>query len=956
MRCPKCQADNPDTSLYCGNCATSLASAKAAPPSLTKTLASFVHAVTQGTVFAGRYEILGQIGAGGMGEVYRAIDKNLGRHIAIKILPSAFAEDKERMARFEREAKLLAVLNHTNIAAIYGLEESEGRRFLVLELVEGETLQARLNRGPLTVEEALEACRELAEGLEAAHEKGIIHRDLKPGNIMITSEGKVKILDFGLAKAFEGETTGVDIEKSPTITAQMTEPGVILGTAAYMSPEQARGRSVDKRSDIWAFGCILYECLTGSRTFQGETVSDTLAHILKGEPDWGKLPPDTPIRIRTLLRCCLEKNPRERLHDIADARIEIAGALSSPPGPEALPTSRPVRALIFRGVIGGLILVAATALITWHLKRAAPTPPVGRYTLKVEPGLWLDGMRSAAEPERPSRIAIAVANDGRFIVDSAILGNLGPPAKPQIYLRKMDQMGAAPVEGTDGGIAPFLSPDDRWIGFWDGGKLKKVPVAGGVAVTLCDAPLPFGADWGPDNKIIYSSDTRGGLFRIPSEGGKPENLTAPDKTRDEFSHRLPHCLPDGKTVVFTIAGHGWDLHPRLALLDLETKKWRVVIEDAADGRYIRTGHLVFLRQGVLMAVGFDLDRREPRGQPVPAVENVMQALNSLSASHYTAEGQCSISDSGLLAYVPGGIIPDSENSLVRVDLKGKVLPAADFKAPFFSPRFSPDGKRIAYCTAGMENFIWIYDLDRETRSRLTAEGLTSYAVWTPDGKRLAFDWLKTGLSDLYWQLVDGSSPREQLTTGGNLQFPATFIHNGETLIFVQENPETSYDILLLDMKGRRVTPFLNSKAAEGWPEVSRDGRWLAYVSDESGPREVWVQPFPGPGGRWQVSQGGGSEPIWSKDGRQIYYRQAAQVWVTDVSTGGEDFSAGRPRLLFEQQGFYSATPVRTWDLLPDGQGFLMVKLDERKPPPVTEIILVQNWFEELKRLVPSGKK
>ena len=418
MKCPKCHADNPDTSRFCGNCATSLTSVKAIPPSLTETLESPVRIVAPGTVYAGRYEILGRIGAGGMGEVYRAVDKNLGRHVAIKVLPATFAEDKERMARFEREAKLLAVLNHPNIAAIHGLEESEGRRFLVLELAEGETLQARLNRGPLPVEEALGTCRELAEGLEAAHEKGIIHRDLKPGNIIITPEGKVKILDFGLAKAYGGESTAVDIEKSPTITAQMTEPGVILGTAAYMSPEQARGRAVDRRSDIWAFGCVLYDCLTGNRAFHGETVSDTLAHILKGEPDWSKLPVDTPTLIKVLLRRCLEKDPKKRLHDIADARLEIEAPAAYPSEAE---TALRRFSLVWLIACAAVMLLAGLLidrLLILH-PQSAPPPSVVTATIKVEPGLRLEGLNRAFEMLHPSRIAMAISHDAKFLVYSA---------------------------------------------------------------------------------------------------------------------------------------------------------------------------------------------------------------------------------------------------------------------------------------------------------------------------------------------------------------------------------------------------------------------------------------------------------------------------------------------------------------------------------------------------------
>jgi tRNA A-37 threonylcarbamoyl transferase component Bud32 len=955
INCPRCHSDNTDTARFCSNCATSLNSAIAAIPSYTETLESPIHAVTPGAVLVGRYKILDKIGEGGMGEVYRAIDTSLDRPVAIKVLPKAFAEDKERLARFEREAKLLAVLNHPNIAMIHGTEDSEGKRFLVLELADGETLRSRLERGPLAVEDALEICKQISEGLEAAHEKGIIHRDLKPGNIMISPEGKVKILDFGLAKAFLGETTNVDIEKSPTITAQMTEPGVILGTAAYMSPEQARGRSADRRADIWAFGCVLYECLSGKRPFQGETVSDTLAHILKGDPAWEALPQGTPDIIRSLLQRCLQKDPRNRIHDIADARIEIAeaiaGDLISDPGL----IRKHGRAWIMGVLVGGPIFAAvAAALITWHI-RPAPISAVVHSTLKVEPGLWLDGLRPVSTRDRPSRIALAIAGDGSFIIYSAIPENPGPQTKPQLYLRRMDQINAAPVAGTEGGINPFLSPDDRWIGFWADGKLKKVAISGGVPATLCDVALPFGADWGPDNTIIFSPEQHLGLFMISDAGGKAEVLTVPDKETDQYSHRLPHFLPGGRAILFTAMGHGFDLHPRLALLDLESRKWSVLCEDAADGRYLPTGHLVFLRQGILMAVAFDLERLKVNGQPAPVIASVMQALNQHFSSVDTAVGQYSVSRAGWLAYVPGGMAPNSESSLVRVDQKGNVQPVANFKSSFSHPRFSRDGQRIAYTSGGSEPFLWIYDLNRAIRSRLTNDGAAIWVAWEPDGRSLVFGWMKSGPINLYRQLADGSLPMERLTTGENYQFPGSFAPDGATLVFVELHPDTGGDILILDMKSRKVTPFLSSKATEGWPEISPDGKWLAYASDESGRREVWVCPFPTPGGRWQISSAGGFEPIWSKDGKQLFYRTAAQVWVTDVRTEG-GFSAGTPRLLFENRKFSNGIPIRSWDLWPDGQGFLMVTRDERKPEPVTEIALVQNWFGEVKRLVPAGKK
>ena len=953
MKCPKCHADNPDTSRFCSNCATSLTSAKAAPPSLTETLESPVHAVTPGTIFAGRYEILGQIGAGGMGEVYRAIDKNLGRHVAIKVLPSAFAEDKERMARFEREAKLLAVLNHPNIAAIHGLEESEGRRFLVLELAEGETLQARLNRGALPVEEALETCRELAEGLEAAHEKGIVHRDLKPGNIMITPEGKVKILDFGLAKAYGAETTGVDIEKSPTITAQMTEPGVILGTAAYMSPEQARGRSVDRRADIWAFGCVLYECLTGSRAFHGETVSDTLAHILKGEPDWNKLPAETPTRIKVLLRRCLEKNPRERLHDIADARLEIASPEAYPS--EATPGHR--RFSLLSLAASAVVMLFAGFLIERLVSgRPRPGPPASviTSTIKVEPGHRLEGQ--ARDMERPGRTAMAISRDGKFIVYSAIEENPGPQAKPQLYLRRMDQSAAKPIAGTDGGTSPFLSPDSRWVGFWADGKLKKVPVEGGVPSTLCDLSAWFlGATWGQDNSIVFADGWDAGLSRLSAEGGKPEILTKPDPKRKETGHRLPSWLPNGKAVLFTVMRHGWDWQPCLALLGLDTRDWHVLLEDAADARYVPSGHLVFLREGKLMAVRFNLARMEVVGQPVTLVGNVMQAFTTSSYYGHTGAGQFGISDTGSLIYVEGGIVPDQKRWAVWVDQRGMEQPVTTSELSFSSPRLSPDGKRIAYIAWGRECLVSVYDLSRGTNDRLTTEETAYNVIWSPDGKRLLFSWCKFPPLNLYWRPSDGSSPMECVKTSEFDQQPGSWSSDGKTVAIIELHSDTGSDIAVLDVGSGRVTPFLNSPFNEEYPEFSPDAHWIAYTSDESNRRDVYVRPFPGPGMKYLVSSDGGSAPLWARNGKQLFYRQGNQMWVVDVRTDG-GFAASKPRLLFEKPGYATTFPLRTYDLSLDGQRFLMVKVEQRKPTPVTEMILVQNWFEELKRLIPTGKK
>jgi serine/threonine-protein kinase len=955
MKCPKCHADNPDTSRFCGNCATQLTKDGQPSPALKKTLESSAYMLTKGSVVAGKYRVLEEIGRGGMGVVYMAEDTKLIRKVAIKVLPEIFTADPERLARFEREARVLASLNHPNIAAIYGVEEADGKRFLVLELVEGETVAERLSRGALTLEETREICRQITEGLEGAHDKGIIHRDLKPANVKITPEGKVKILDFGLAKALVEGSTAMDIAHSPTITANMTQPGVILGTAAYMSPEQATGKQVDKRADIWAFGCILYECLTGKRAFPGDTVTEVIAAILRGEPDWGSLPADTPGSVRAVLRRSLQKDPRERLRDIADARIDMSEPIFEMPIPEPAkrrPAAPWLSVLIGASLIAGILLGLAMMKYL-HLRHSPPLPLV-KATIKVEPGLWLDGMRSYFNLQRPSRTAMAVSSDGKFLVYCA--SEPGPQAKPRLYLRRIDELEARPIKGTEGGVNPFLSPDDKWVGFWSDRKLMKVPIEGGVPAELCDAlDMISGASWGPDNNIVFCPGTRSGINRVSADGGKPEALTKPSKERGEWGHHLPVYLPDGNGVLFTVVEQGWDPRPCVAVLDIKTGKWKALLEDAADARYVPTEHLVFLRRGTLMAVPFDPRNLMLIGQPVPVIENIMHSLFSLGSTFNTDAGQFSISGSGSLLFATGGPLPPSEDSLEWVDMKGLTQPVASLRLPFWGPRLSPEGGRITYNTWGESAQIRVYDLILETNSRLTTEGFGSPALWTGDGKRIFFSVIQSARSKLFWRPADGSAPMELLLESDDVISPQSLSPDGEILTTCKSNPEGGTDIFLFHVRERRLTPFLNSQYFEGFPEFSPDGHWIAYSSDESGRREVYVQRFPGPGGKWQVSSEGGTESVWARDRRQLFYRRQDQVWAVDIKTDG-DFQHGKPRLLFEQPGFVSGNPIRSFDLSKDGQRFLMAKFGPRTPTPVTEMILVQNWFEELKRLVPAGKK
>jgi serine/threonine-protein kinase len=726
-----------------------------------------------------------------------------------------------------------------------------------------------------------------------------------------------------------------------------------------MSPEQAGGKPIDRRADIWAFGVVLWELLTGHRLFESETVSHTLAEVLRCPIDFDKLPRETPATIRVLLRRCLDRKVKNRLRDIGEARIAIEATLA---GETALVESAPgpggARRLWLAWSVAAALTVglATIAFLNFRERPPARAASVITSTIKVEPGHWLDGMRRAVDAQRPSLTSMAISSDGRFVVYSAIEENPGPQAKPQLYLRRMDQAQARPITGTEGGINPFLSPDNRWVGFWADGKLKKVPVDGGIPDPLCDAALIYGASWGPDNSILFANGEDAGLSRVSADGGKPEILTTPDPKQEESSHRLPSWLPNGKAVLFTVMRHYFDSQPRLALLRLDTREWRVLLPDAADAKYVSTGHLVFLRQGTLMAVRFDPARLEVIGQPSPLVENVMQTF-STGGGYNTGAGQFTVSDSGALIYAPGGILPDMQNSLVWVDQRGIEQPVTPLQFPFFAPRLSPDGQRITYVTAGREWQIYVYDLNTSTNSRLTSEGWACYPIWTPDGKRIVLSWQKSTVPNLFSQPYDGSSPMERLTTSEYAQYPESWFSSsdGQTLALAEYHADTGYDILMLETRSGRVRSFLNSQFNEEYPEFSPDGRWIAYSSNESKRDEVYVASFPMPGMKHQVSSQGGEEPLWARNGKQLFYRWKDQVWVVDVRTDG-GFSTGKPRLLFERPGYSGGITIRAYDLSQDGQRFLMVKWGQRKPTPVTEMILVQNWFEELKQKLPTGNK
>jgi eukaryotic-like serine/threonine-protein kinase len=906
----------------------------------------------------GSYVIREFLAAGAMGEVYRAHDVQLRRDVALKVLPASFSTDPERVARFQREARLLAALNHPHIGAIYGFEEAEGVRALILELVEGETLADRLRRGPIPLDQTLLIARQIADALDAAHERGIIHRDLKPANIKVTADGTVKVLDFGLAKAWSGEGAAPDMSELPTVTATALREGVIMGTPAYMSPEQARGQAVNKRTDIWAFGCVLFEMLTGTGAFRGETVSETLAEVMKSEPRWLALPPDTPANVRHIVQRCLEKDPRQRVRDIGDVRLALEGVFELVAA-DTTALARGVRALGRRPLMLslGMLLtgVAITGLAIWFLRPAssAGPQPVSRFTITFP----ADQPFTAGD-----RHLVALSPQGTHLVYQA---------NDRLYLRAIDQLSATPIPGTEIGPvsarSPFFSPDGQWIGFWQNGELRKVALTGGALVKLWEAQSPWGASWGPDDTILYGQGPAG-IWRVSGQGGTPQRVVSVDEKRGESAHG-PQLLPGGRAVLFTLAtggGGAWN-EAQIVVEVLESGERKVVLRGGRDARYVETGHLVYARGGTLLAVPFDLGQLAVIGGPVPLVEGVRDASNSTGATHF------SLSSNGSLIYAVGDSVQAQQGRLVWVARSGAEQPLAAPPGLYENPRLSPDGRRAAVEVpegaesaagggglAGGEEQLWVYDLARDTLTRMTFEGGNNeQPVWTPDGRRIAFQSSRDGVFDkIFWQLADSSGGLERLTTGGEgNQTPRSWSADGQLLAFDELNRRTGSDIWVLQLSDRKAEPFLRTPFEEGVARFSPDGRWLAYVSNESGRPEIYVQPYPGPGGKWQVSIDGGTDPVWSRNGRELFYRTGNRMMAVET-TMQPRFSAGKPRMLFEGpyfSDFATAFSIQTvsYDVSADGQRFLVVKANEAASRSAAQINVVLNWTEELKRRVPS---
>lgn len=863
----------------------------------------------------GAYDLLSHLGAGGMGEVYRARDRKLGRDVAIKLLPRAFADDPERITRFAREARVLAALNHPNIGAIYGLEEADGVRALVLELVEGPTLADRLRSGPLSIDEGIRVAQKVAEALEAAHEKQIVHRDLKPANIKVTPQGAVKVLDFGIAKMLDPAADG--LPESSTLTAVApTRAGVVLGTFAYMSPEQARGQDVDKRTDIWAFGCLVYEMISGHSPFAGGTVSDTIAAILHREPDWTRLPGGTPHAVLRLIRRCLQKDASERLRDIGDARIELNEALE--PGAEPVPgVLASKRHAWLPWAIAATMAIVSLGAWFWAARQTGTTTPplVTRTTVTLSAQQQLDTEESAAP--------LAISPDGRRL---AYVGRHARGA--QLYLRNLDAFDAVPLTGTDGARYPFFSPDGESIAFFAGGRLKRVSIHGGAPVSICDVPvLGRGGAWGNGGTIVFDPGPSG-LMRVAASGGRPERLTSTDPETDGGNLSWPYFLPDGRTLLATL---GSNQNSALVALSLDTGTWRKIGE-GFQAQYLSSGHLIFhapgVREGELQAVAFDTTRRAFAGAPSSVLSGVFRAENGGGAYFAVAQN-------GTLVFARGS----HARTLVRVDRNGRRTPLLNERRGYRMPAVSPDGRRIVVTIDPRPSQIWVYDLARQAGIPLATEGHNLGPIWTPDGRRVTY----TSRGEMYSRTADGSSEAQRLLLRPLPQYPGAWSRDGRHIVFGEDTAAGS-DIWLKSAD-EDARALIATGAVENSPRLSPDDRWLAYTSDESGRPEVYVRPFPNVGdGRWMVSTEGGAFPVWSRSGSELFYVNRATIMAVAVEARGETFAAQTPEALFSGP-FETGSPQ--FDVTPDGRHFIMVEADPDARP--TQIQVIANWMEEIRR-------
>ena len=892
----------------------------------------------------GPYEILAPLGAGGMGEVYRARDTKLDREVAIKVMPAALERDPERLARFEREAKVLASLNHPHIAQIYGVEDSGSVRALVMELVPGAPLKT-----PLALDVALNYARQIADALEAAHDKGIIHRDLKPANIMVTPEGVVKVLDFGLAAVPSRDREGAG-ENSPTLTMAATQAGMIMGTAAYMSPEQAAGKPVDRRADIWSYGVVLWEMLSGQRLFDGETVSHTLADVLRAPIDFENLPAETPRAIRELVKRCLDRDVKTRLRDIGEARVVIQKYLANPETDEGVgaagdaPAHSPSRLGIRWLMVAG-ILAVTTALALWGPWRV--TQLLDHPLVRLDVDLGAD---VSLPPPTSGASTITISQDGTRLAYAS-----GTPAR--LFIRRLDQPKASELPGTQGASRPFFSPDGQWVGFLSNGntRLNKISINGGVVIPIGEIVNHGGSSWSDDGSLLVSeAGGRRGLLRFPSGGGLPETVVGPGN--GELALVLPQVLPGGKAVLFA-ASTALDVDKiTIDAMTLADAKRRTLVRGGHSPHFLwtsggpshREGYLVYINKATLFAIPFDLENLETRGTAVPVLEDVSYQVT-------TGVGQFDVSWSGTLVYRKKMGDPSSRTTVRSIDPTG-VGEALRVKPGIYgSLSFSPDGTRIAMAVIeGGSQDIWVYDTQRDAMTRLTFGGaLYNYPRWSPDNQHIVFSTTGEGV---FQARADGASQPQALTPAKSNQIPGSFTPDGKWLAYSEGVGKSQIWIVAMEeqkgqLKAATPQPFFKSNFSDESPSFSPDGRWLAYQSDESGKSEVYVRAFVSPslgsGGKWQVSNTGGTAPRWSRTGHELVYQSQDQLMTVSYSMKGETFVAEKPRVWIAKLG------GTEWDLAPDGRRVAVLTPVESNdaPKPEHEVVLLFNFADELRRKV-----
>ena len=882
------------------------------------------------------YKVLEKIGEGGMGVVYRATDTKLNRDVALKILPQQFASDSQRMGRFQREAEVLASLDHPNIGQIYGIEDAGQTKALVLQLIEGPTLADKIAQGPIPVEDALKIALQMAEGLEAAHEKGVIHRDLKPANIKITPEGQVKILDFGLAKALEVEVPASSLSQSPTLTAAATQVGVILGTAAYMSPEQAKGEPVDKRTDIFAFGSVLYECLTGKRAFEGETITETIAAVLKSEPDWEKLPRDTPWRIKELLDDSLQKEVRDRPHDVSHLRIQIKKALKEPTTVSPTGVASTAQPPLWRRAIPWTI----TTVLTWALILVLLYFRGGTEASQIVHSSVLPPEETVFDSNAGP---MALSPDGRLLAFVARTAE----GERLLWVRPLDSGSGQLLPGMENAFAPFWSPDSRSLGFFADGKLKKIDASGGTVDTLSSLGRPGeGGTWNQDGIILFNSGLGMGLHRVSSSGEGASPLTVPNESLDEFMHGWPSFLPDGNHFLYLARTRSSDQTDQVYLSSLDGRKPTPLLSTNSNAIYAAPGYLLFWRDGTLRAQRFDLELLALTGEAFSVAPDVR--YDALSRS-----GLFSASQNGILTYQAGGQAGLSQ--LVWFDRAGNQLDPVGEPGNYYFPRLSHSGRQVAVDVSDLQNAgdLWLYDLSRPVPSRFTFDPANDTApVWSPDDGRIVFlSNREKPAGDLYQRTADGTGDDEAIFLSEFNTLPTDWSPDGRFIPLDVGPAGQQDDIWVFSIQDQKATPFLATPFTEYQGQFSPDGKWMVYVSDESGQPEIYVQSFPGPGAKWRISTKGGRMPRWGPDGRELFYVATDQKLMRVDIKMAPEVEIGEPQSLFLTRLKLLGVGPTQYDVSADGQRFLVNTLVEEQD--TTPITLVLNWFEELKRLVPT---